>query len=107
MCVHFDNSGKIGKKSAAVSAEVDTFAVDLEDDRFRGLLNKDGRFGIDPTSQDFKSRDTKEMKRILHAQRVARHNEDNNAPKPAEEHAPQTQTVTTLAAKLKRKFGTN
>ena len=81
--------------------------MDLNDDRFSGLLNKDGRFGIDPTSQDFKSRDTKEMKRILHAQRVARHNEDQIpvTVTTEEQTIPLTTNVNSLAAKLKRKFG--
>jgi ribosomal protein L12E/L44/L45/RPP1/RPP2 len=47
----------------------DAFAVDLTDSRFSALLSRDGRFGIDTTSNEFKSKDTKEMKRLLAAQR--------------------------------------
>lgn len=48
----------------------DNFQVDLTDSRFSALLAKDGRFGIDTTSTDFRARDSKEMKRLLAAQRA-------------------------------------
>jgi hypothetical protein len=45
----------------------DDFAIDLQDNRFAGLLAKDGRYGIDPTSAEFSS--TPAMNAILKAQR--------------------------------------
>ena len=44
--------------------------MDLRDDRFSRLLDGDHRFGIDPTSSDFKQ--TEGMRDILAEQRVRR-----------------------------------
>lgn len=47
--------------------EADNFTIDFEDSRFAGLLAKDGRFGIDPTSSEFSA--TPAMKQLLTEQR--------------------------------------
>lgn len=67
-----------GKKKRKASKEVaDDFAIDIEDDRFSALLQKDGRFGIDPTSSEFKA--TPAMKKILKEQRKRSKNNTGNS----------------------------
>jgi hypothetical protein len=101
----------------AGEADVDGFAVDLSDSRFSGLLSKDGRFGIDTTSTEFKGRNTKEMKRLLEAQRTAAKTstaahanntaaEDKIRTNKSAEHqgTSQLDTSQSLAERLKKKF---
>ena len=70
-------SGK-GKKNKKRNREIeeakntapDDFKVDVQDNRFNKLLAGDSRFGIDPTSSEFK--ETQGMRDILSAQRKMR-----------------------------------
>lgn len=48
-------------------AAVDSFRIDLGDNRFSALLARDGRFGIDPTSSEYRA--TPALQTILKEQR--------------------------------------
>jgi hypothetical protein len=69
LCVFGCRKREATADGSANPTAADAFAVDLTDSRFSALLSRDGRFGIDTTSNEFKSKDTKEMKRLLAAQR--------------------------------------
>ena len=63
------------------------FGLDLQDDRFAPLLEGDQRFGVDPTSKEFK--DTEGMRDILREQRRRRKKAEEDAAKRRRDGKPQ------------------
>ena len=87
----------------------DNFQLDLQDDRFKALLDGDSRFGIDTTSAEYK--ETKAMKELLKEQSKRRQNNREtsaSAPTQTQDNPdPNTNKLIdqNLIVQLKRKFG--
>ncbi len=88
-------------------ATTDEFHIDLQDDRFKALVDGDSRFGIDTTSAEYK--ETKAMKELLQEQskrRQSKQSTSDSAPRSAQESGASKAVDQSLIDQLKRKFGT-
>ncbi len=92
------------------TSSADDFQIDLQDDRFKALLDGDSRFGIDTTSAEYK--ETKAMKEVLKEQSKRRQqNRGTSDSAPAQKQDNQDtgnankSIDQNLIDQLKRKFG--
>lgn len=98
--------------SSSITAEEDTFKLDVTDSRFSKLFHGDPRFGIDKTANEFRSTPaTAEILKVQIKNRVVNEEDYNSGgglEKEAAKHEKETEksiSVSSLIKNLKRKFG--
>jgi hypothetical protein len=98
--------------SSSITAEEDTFKLDVTDSRFSKLFHGDPRFGIDKTANEFRSTPaTAEILKVQIKNRIVNEEDYNSGGGLEKEAAKQEKemeksvSVSSLIKNLKRKFG--